>query len=195
MIMIPRPPDSESPPPGLALVGYRGTGKSTVGRLLADRLGWPFVLSMPTPSWRPAWACRSLRSSPSRGEAAFRDEEERVLRDLTARSGLVLATGGGCILRATNRQSLRRLGFVAWLTADPTTLADRLRSDPAGRPALTSRGLIDEIADVLADRTPWYREVADAEVVTIGRNPAEVADLLLDRFDRWRSARAVEAPQ
>ncbi len=176
-----------SPQLGLALVGYRGTGKSTVGRLLAERIGRPF-----------ADADRVLEARLGRpiaeffaqnGEAAFRDEEEATLRDLLARDpGAVVATGGGVILRESNRLALRRFGFVAWLKADPATLAARLRLDPADRPALTSLGLIDEIASVLQARTPLYQEVAHAVVETDGRSPEQVADEIREQWSCWCSA-------
>ncbi|CAN5789270.1 shikimate kinase AroK [soil metagenome] len=171
-------------PPGLALIGYRGSGKSTVGRLLADRLGRPFV---DADKEIEARAGRSIASIfANQGEAAFRDLEAAVLLDLIGRTdGAVLATGGGVILRESNREALRRYGFVAWLTADPETLVKRLGSDPAGRPALTSSGLLGEINEVLESRSPLYRAVADLSVDTSKDHPAEVAEAVLVAWKQW----------
>lgn len=173
----PRGAEPAMPPPGratsVALIGYRGTGKTTVGRLLADRLGLDFAdtdaeierrLGRPIAEF---WA--------EHGEPAFRDREEETLRDLTARPGLVLATGGGAILRPANREALRRFGPVVWLKADPHVLADRLRHDAGRRPALTSAGLLDEIAAVLAAREPLYRQIATLIVDTNGAPPRAIA--------------------
>lgn len=166
---------------GLALVGLRGTGKSSVGRILADRLGRPFADA------DVELEAASGRSIPSIfaefGEPCFRDWEERMLGELTTRPELILATGGGVVLRELNRKRLREFGFVVWLTADPALLADRLLANPralANRPALTAAGTIAELADVLEIRAPLYREVADLIVETGGRTTRQVVDAILD---------------
>lgn len=171
---------SPGPQRGLALVGYRGTGKSTVGQLVADRLGWEYVdadLEL------EARAGRSIRSIfEEDGETAFRDLEELVLADLAATGRVVLATGGGAVIRAANRECLRHFGTVVWLTASPRVLAGRLSANPvavAVRPALTYAGTLDEIEQVLAHRTALYRDAADAEVCTEGKTPEEVAAAVL----------------
>jgi shikimate kinase len=168
------------PRQGLALVGLRGTGKSSVGRILADRLGRPFADA------DVELEAATGRSIPSIfqefGEPWFRDWEERVLGELTARPNLILATGGGVVLRESNRQRLREFGFVVWLTAEPSLLADRLTSNPkalANRPALTAAGTIAELADVLRARAGFYREVANLVVETGGRTTRQVAEEIL----------------
>ncbi len=164
----------------LALVGYRGTGKSTVGRIVAGRTGRPFVDADAALEARFGESVRSIFER--HGEPVFRDREERVLLELTAGPAAVIATGGGAVLREANRNALRRFGLVVWLTADPETLAGRLRSSPsavAGRPALTAAGTLAEVADLVRAREPLYRDVADAEVSTVGRSPAEVAGAVL----------------
>jgi len=171
---------------GLALVGTRGTGKSTVGRILAERLVRPFLdadLELERTLGRSIAAIFA-----SDGEPLFRDCEERVISDLTAtRPGAILATGGGVILRDANRKALRSFGFVVWLRADPAEAAARLMADRRGlaeRPPLTSAGTLAEIACVLETRTPLYQAVADAVVDTSGRTPLEVADAVLDLWPR-----------
>jgi shikimate kinase len=170
---------------GLALVGPRGTGKSTVGRLLADRLGRPFV---DADAALEARAGRSIRSIfEELGEPAFRDLEQDLLAELTADRARVLATGGGVVLREANRRALKRFGQVVWLRAEPKALTARLAADPdalPGRPALTAAGTLHEIASVLDARAPLYREVADLLIDTDGRTPAEVADAVLAVLDR-----------
>ena len=169
---------------GLALVGYRGTGKSTVGRILADRLGRPFA---DADRELEALAGRPVRAIFAEdGEPAFRRWESRVLLDLTARlAGGIVATGGGAILLEANRRALRGFGFVAWLRADPETLSGRLRSSRGGveaRPSLTPAGTLAEIADVLEARSALYRETAHAIVETAGRTPEQVAEAVLDAW-------------
>jgi shikimate kinase len=165
---------------GLVLVGYRGTGKTTVGRILADRLGLPFVdadAELEARAGRPI-----ARIFDERGEAGFREEEAALIEELGGRMGLVLATGGGAVLRESNRRVLRRLGTVVWLTAEPAAIVARLRDDPAGRPALTPMGLLDEVASVLERRRALYREVADFEVATDGLTPGEIAEAVRTRL-------------
>jgi shikimate kinase len=175
---------------GIALIGYRGTGKSTVGRLLAERLDRPFA---DADREVEALDGRSIRSIfLEDGEPAFREAEARVLADLAARlaDGGVVATGGGAILLESNRQVLREFGLVVWLTADADTLAHRLRSSRRGvddRPALTVAGTLAEIAEVLEARTPLYREAADAEVSTVGRNAEQVVEAVLEAWSRHPS--------
>ena len=171
---------------GIALVGYRGTGKSTVGRIVADRLGRAFADADREVEARAGRPIRSIFSED--GEPAFRDWEARVLLDLSRRlAGGVVATGGGAILLEGNRRVLREFGVVVWLMADADTLARRLQSSRRGvddRPALTSAGTLAEIAGVLEERTPLYREVADVAVPTADRNAEQVADAVLEAWSR-----------
>lgn len=166
---------------GLALVGVRGTGKSTVGRIIARGLCLPFV---DADAELEARAGKSIRAIfEDEGEGAFRDLEEQVLADLTGGPPAVLATGGGAVLRDSNRRRLRQFGLIIWLTARPEALAARIQSNPRGvadRPALTAHGTLAEISAILEARTPIYQTIADATVDTDGRTPAEVADAVLE---------------
>ena len=175
---------------GLALVGPRGTGKTTIGRILAERLGWPFLDADVELEGRVGRSIAALFADE--GEPSFRDREERMLAELIGRGPSVLATGGGVVLRPSNRQRLRAFGLVAWLRAEPEVLATRMLADPrglAGRPALTAAGTLAEIAAVAEARAPLYREVADLVIDTGGRTPSEVADAVLDAWSGDRTAR------
>jgi shikimate kinase len=166
---------------GLALIGYRGTGKSTVGRMLAARLNRPFLdadleiesrAGMPIAEIFAEW-----------GEPEFRDREERTLVELTTTfPNAILATGGGAILRPSNCEILARFGLVVWLRAEPAELARRLETDQASgasRPALTTAGTIAEIAQVYHARQALYEAAAHAAVDTQGRSPGDVAEQVL----------------
>ncbi|HEV3167788.1 MAG TPA: shikimate kinase [Isosphaeraceae bacterium] len=165
---------------GLTLVGPRGTGKSTAGQIVAQRLGLPFF---DTDTLIEATWNRSIRDIFAEGgEPRFRDLEQLVLDDYARRPPAVIATGGGIVLREPNRQTLRRYGKVVWLTGDPRVLADRLMADPRtllDRPALTPAGTIAELADVMAARAPLYEAVADITIDSTGKTIAEVAEAVL----------------
>ena len=165
---------------GIALIGYRGTGKSTVGRIVADRLAIPFLDTDSDIEYRFG-TIRSIFEK--RGELTFRDYEELVIDELTKAGTGVIATGGGVILLESNRRALRQFGRVFWLTANPDELASRLELDSKGvseRPSLTAAGTLGEIASVLEARRPLYEETADVAIATQGRTPAEVADIILE---------------
>jgi shikimate kinase len=176
----------------ITLIGYRGCGKSTVAELLSRRLGLP---------WRDADAVLEERVGCSiaalvrdRGESAFRDEESRVLAGLLAAEPCVLATGGGVVLRAGNRDLLRlRARPVIWLTAPASVVRERLAADPTTvdrRPALSGTDPLAEVAAALAQREPLYRECADLVVDTAKESPEWISD----RITSWLESRGQAEP-
>jgi shikimate kinase len=171
-------------PANILLVGYRCTGKTTVGRLLAERLGWAFA---DVDDRIEAVAGKSVAEIfASEGEAGFRDREGAALAELCERSASVIATGGGAVLREANRRLLRDRGFVVWLTAQPETLWERLQTDPATaarRPNLTARGGWEEVRALVADREPLYREVADFVSTTDALSPEAAAGAILTAWN------------
>jgi shikimate kinase len=160
--------------PRITLVGYRGSGKSSVAARLATLLGC---------SWQDADDVLEREAGESiaaliaaRGEGHFRDLESTLLDKLLAEERGVLATGGGVILREDNRAALRSQGRpVVWLTAPADVLKARLAADPATaarRPALSGTNPLDEVATALVARGPLYRAVADA-VIDVSAEPPE----------------------
>ncbi len=170
--------------PSLALIGYRGTGKSTVARLLAERLGWDW---QDADEYLERKFGRFIRDIfAQEGEAGFRDKEAAMLRELCDRERQVLAAGGGVVLRPENQAALRQNHFVIWLTADAITIWDRLQGDSTTgerRPDLTASGGLTEIQELLAVREPLYRAWADLVVDTVGRTPEDVANVILKELE------------
>lgn len=167
----------------LLLIGYRGTGKSTVGRCLAQALGWAFF-DCDEELERVA-GCTIAEIFAHEGETGFREREAEILRQVCEGDKRVIATGGGVVLREANRLLMRQAGWIAWLRAKPQTILQRLQSDPstaARRPALTLRGGLAEIHTLLAQRTPLYAAIADYIVDTDSLSPAEVADAILSAW-------------
>jgi shikimate kinase len=166
--------------PRLFLIGYRGTGKTTVGRLLADRLGWTFVDADVLLEERAGMSIADI--FVAEGEPGFRDRESAVLEFLSSKPQHIIATGGGVILRPVNRETLKNSGFVVWLAADPDTVWQRMVTDPttAGRrPNLTAKGGLEEVRDLIAAREVHYRETAHLRVETDVASPETIANAIL----------------
>jgi len=161
----------------IVLIGYRGTGKSTVGRLLAARLGRVLV------STDAEIVKRAKRTIPEivaqEGWEYFRDLESDICRELASRDQLVIDTGGGAILRAQNVEALKKNSTVFWLTASVETIVKRIGSDNQ-RPSLTgTKSFVDEIQDVLRERTPKYQTAADYVIATDDRSINQLVETLL----------------
>ncbi|NSW86072.1 MAG: shikimate kinase [Syntrophobacteraceae bacterium] len=167
----------------IALIGFRATGKSTVGKMLAHRLGLVF-LDMDehlVASFGRDIDCYVR----SRGWEAFRDEESRLLAALASRRGMVVATGGGVVLDPANRRILKEHFFVVWLTASPDIIHARLVNDPgtaSNRPALTALPLREEIEHLLRERSSLYRESADLVLSTEDHSARDLTDILCSRL-------------
>lgn len=147
----------------IALVGMPGSGKSTVGRHLSRLLGWSFVDSDVEIERRLGESIRAYFEK--HGEDSFRDVESSVIEGLAIQPELVLATGGGTVLRATNRATLKRTGHVVYLRATPEDLARRLRHD-SQRPLLQGGDPLQKLRVLFSARDPLYREVADFTIDT-----------------------------
>jgi len=149
----------------LFLVGLMGAGKSTLGRQLARRLQKRFIDADHELEERLGVTIPTIFEIE--GEVGFRDREEAVIDDLTQLSDIVLATGGGAVLRATSRARLKANGTVIYLYADPETLWNRVRNS-RHRPMLQAADPRQRLFDLYDQRDPFYREVAD-HVVTSDR--------------------------
>jgi shikimate kinase len=157
------------------LIGYRGTGKTAVARILAEELKWGWADSDQLVESRASLSIRQIFEQE--GEAGFRDREAAVLDELCRRQKQVIATGGGVVLREDNRRKLRSAGRVVWLTAEAATLWRRMQEDPTTanrRPPLTVGGL-QEVEQVLKAREALYRACADLTVSTEERSLEEVS--------------------
>ena len=176
-----------NPAPNIFLIGPMGAGKSTVGRHVAEQLQMPFV------DLDHEIEAHTGASIPLifelEGEAGFRDRERTLLNEFTARDGIVLATGGGAVLDARNRDALRTRGFVAWLDADVEAQLARLARDRA-RPLLRAPDRRERLIDMAALRNPFYAEIADLRLPSsTHRNSAQAAhDLLAQLQAQWRRA-------
>ncbi len=168
----------------ILLAGYRGTGKSTLGRLLADRLSWTFVDADDLIEERAGRTIAEIFQAD--GEETFRDLEEEVVCDLCQAEKTIVALGGGAILRESSRNRIKAAGPVVYLTAEPEELALRIAYDASSesrRPSLTdNKDLLAEVKEVLTFRQPLYEECATITVSTQDWSPEDLADEVLSQL-------------
>jgi shikimate kinase len=161
----------------IVLVGYRGTGKSSVAQRLSNSLSLRVV------SLDMEIQCKAGKTIPeiiqAVGWPGFRDLEEELVRTFAALDGQVIDCGGGVVEREGNFAPLRAAGPVIWLKASAATIVGRIRDDNQ-RPSLTgAKSFTDEVAEVLERRGPLYARIAHHEVDTDGRSIDEIADEIL----------------
>lgn len=167
----------------LVLIGYRGSGKSCVGRTLAGRLGWAFVDTDDLIQERAGMTIREIFAA--RSEAGFRDLESQAVAEVTQRDRHVISTGGGAVLRDENVRLLRQAGQVVYLTAPADVLWNRIYADA---PRHTTRLKMDpttgleQIRRALLEREPIYSRVCDLTVDTTGLSVEVIADQILARL-------------
>lgn len=158
----------------IALIGYRATGKTSVGRVLADELGWTLV---DTDAQIQRMAGKSIAAIfADDGEAVFRKLEIEAIQQNVLQPRCVLSLGGGAVMQEANRQAMEP-AFTVWLTASPTTIHERLLADVATadqRPNLTSQGRLEEVQSMLSLRTPTYAACSDVEVNTEDKTVTEI---------------------
>ena len=161
----------------IILIGYRGTGKTSVGKLLAVKLGGPFLDS---DEMIRASLGKSVREIVAgEGWSSFRREEKRIIAGLSQNDGCVIALGGGAVLDEENVRNLKGKGLFIWLMAEAQIIAGRLNGDGKNReqrPSLTGKDPDEEIKFSLKERAPLYARIADCRVETSGRSIEEVAE-------------------
>ena len=171
----------------IVLMGFMGTGKSEVGRRLAQRLGRAFVDTDQLVEERAGKRVAAIFADD--GEPAFRALERDAVAEAARRGGTVIAVGGGAVLDPTNVAALRDAGWLVHLTARPEVILARV-GDPRSRPLLAddARGTITRL---LAERGPAYAAAADVTIDTSNRSADEVVNDIqqaLGRSERWKSS-------
>ncbi len=159
----------------IVLIGLRGSGKTTIGKLLAKRLGKQFI------EMDELIVQRLRQSIPEivnrYGWQKFRDAEEEITREVAGLDNVVNATGGGVVTREENIRELKKKGKLVWLKANTDTLLSRIGNDQS-RPSLTGKSPREDMEAVLAERSPIYQRVADFIVDTEGKMPEEIAEAI-----------------
>lgn len=161
----------------LVLVGYRGSGKSTVGDILARRMGWRFLDLDAVIVERAGRSIAEIFAAE--GEAGFRRREKEACESFRKAKRQVIALGGGALEDPETRAAAKRLGKIIWLQAPAAILWARISRDPSSaknRPDLTSGGGLAEVESTLIQREASYRAMAVHQVDTISMSPQEVAE-------------------
>jgi shikimate kinase len=161
----------------IVLIGYRGTGKSTVARILGQRLKRKVIS---TDAEIVKEAGQSIPQIVEQfGWDHFRGLETQMCQKLTGQDNLVIDTGGGLILKEENVNILKANGTIFWLTAEVPTIVKRISGDTQ-RPSLSgTKSFVEEIEDILKERTPKYQAAADHVIPTDQASPHQIADAIL----------------
>lgn len=165
----------------ITLIGFRGTGKSTLAPRLASKLGWEWADADVELEKQAGRTIREIFATD--GEPEFRRLERETLVNLLTRNRLVLAAGGGAILNEATRRDFRAAGPVVWLQASVESIAARILTRGAmtpHRPSLTSLTGADEIRALVSQREPIYREVATVTVETDQHSFDDIVAEILD---------------
>jgi shikimate kinase len=165
------------------LIGYRCTGKTSVGRTLAAKLGWPFI---DTDSEIVKEQGTSISDRVHKqGWEAFREKEREVVRRVCTLDRHVVATGGGVVLDNENIEQMKKTGVLVWLKASPKNIEERMLKDRHTgdfRPALTSKGLTLEIEETLRRRYSYYEKAGNLSIDTDDISVEDMCSILADKL-------------
>ena len=182
-------PGNKILPVRVILTGFRATGKSVVGTLLARELGYHFLDT--DGELVSKIQCSVAKYVTKHGWPAFRKLEKELLARLAWMNEVVIATGGGAVMHHREWNDLRQKSLVVWLQADAHTIRQRLHGDPLSekqRPSLTGVSSHEEVENILADRESSYREGSDMEIDTTDKSPEEIATLIKDHISHTEFA-------
>jgi shikimate kinase len=160
----------------IVLIGYRGSGKSTVGRSLASRMKRRFVDTDDLIESKEGQISDIVKSH---GWNYFRAMERRMIEEISKEDNLIIALGGGAVLNSDNIANVERNGLIIWLKADREVLRKRMNQDPrtlASRPTLTGKGTIEELEEIMDFRNPFYEKAATIQLDTSALNVEEVVE-------------------
>jgi shikimate kinase len=170
---------------GIALIGFMGTGKTVVGRLLAAKTGKEFL------ELDAIIEEKAGRSIPeifrTEGEAGFREREIAAVKEIAGKKNAVIACGGGAILNKINIDRLRQECVIVCLTASPEVILERTAADDIGRPLLDVADRARQVRELLAFRRPFYRASADITVNTSRLRPGTVAGKIQEKLGECKS--------
>ena len=167
------------------LVGPMGVGKTTIGRALAKNFNLEFVDSDQESENRTGVTILTIFDIE--GDAGFRDREARIISEMAKRRGIVLATGGGAIMRPENRRALRHSGLIIYLHATVEMQLERTRNS-RNRPLLNNGNRQEVLEELMREREPLYRQEADIVYAIDSRSPQVAArEIAREIREKWQS--------
>ena len=169
----------------LILIGFRGTGKSTIGNRVAEQLGRKFIDIDGYIEKQEGTSIKKIFAQ--KGEDRFRELEKMAINEVCALDKLVIATGGGAVLNNENVENMKRNGFVILLESDADTIYERLIKDTdrnSQRPKLTEKNALDEIKHLLSVRYQYYHNSADFVLDTSFDSIENVCEKIVNKFNQ-----------
>ena len=164
----------------IALIGFMGTGKTAVGKALAEKLSKEFVEMDALIEQKAGKPIPDIFQQD--GEIAFRELEINLAKEIAQRKNLVIACGGGIVLNKINIDRLRKESIIVYLTASPEVILKRVSSDQEIRPLLNVPDPASEVPALLKFRKPFYERAADIQIDTSKLNINSVAEQIIDRL-------------
>jgi shikimate kinase len=164
----------------IVLIGYRCSGKTSVGKKVAHKLGRRFVDTDELIIEKSG--CSINEIVKEKGWPYFRDMEKAVIKEVSEQDSLVIATGGGAVINDINMENLKVNGIIFWLDADIDTIKKRLERDnrsTENRPSLTGNNPVDEISEVMEKRMPLYSNACNMKIDTSKMNINDAADMII----------------
>lgn len=172
----------------IILVGLMGAGKSTIGRSLAKKLKKEFFDSDRIIEERTGVDIATIFEIE--GEEGFRDREAQVIGELCQLENIVLATGGGSILREKNRENMKNYGHVVYLSTTAELLYSRIRHDKS-RPLMQTSNPLDTLKKLLQNREPFYKEVSDSTITTGKQKANLIVKRVEDALKKYNSEKDI----
>jgi shikimate kinase len=161
----------------IVLIGMRGSGKTTVGKILAQKMGREFVEMDELITRKAGFSIPEIVARHGWGK--FRDIEEEITADIAGQNNIINASGGGVVTRENNIIKLKKSGVMVWLQAGVDTLVNRTGEDTGRPPLVEGRTRREDMEITLKERRPLYQQAADLTVNTENKTPEEVADLVI----------------
>jgi len=162
----------------IVLIGMRGSGKTTVGKILAQKLGREFIEMDELITRKAGFGIPEIVEK--QGWEKFREIEEEVTGEAAGRDNIINASGGGVVTRENNIIKLKKSGVLVWLQADIDTLVNRIGEDAERPPLVEGRSQREDMEITLKERKPLYQQAADLTINTGNKTPEEVADLVIN---------------
>jgi shikimate kinase len=169
----------------IVLIGYRCSGKTVVGKILASELGKAFLDTDALIEERSGRSIETMIST--KGWDPFRETEKRLVEEVSRKNNLVIATGGGIVMEEENVKNLKQNGWVVWLKGKPEVLKERMAKEQGSgrvRPSLTGVDPLEEIREVLNAREPFYERAGDLVVDTSTLSIRDAADLIIENLPK-----------